>query len=279
MHDYHALLDKPEFPRSRHYDHGWMMENQMGPNALWLLEWLCQGLTLSPGLRVLDLGCGRAISSIFLAKEFGLRIYAVDLWTDPDENWQRITAAGVGDLVTPLRCEAHALPFARDFFDLVVSVDAYQYFGTDVLYLAYLSNFLRPGGTVGVVVPGLMQPLSSGVPEHLLQPQSNGAKFWEDDCSSFMTPAFWRELWESTSRYTAVRVDTLAEGWRHWRDFEEAVEAAGKNYFPSCAEALDWDQGRYIGFIRAIARRTTAGSMNLYDPSLSLRIRGSSGQE
>ena len=33
---------------------------------------------IRPGMRVLDLGCGTAISSIFLAKEFGLQAWAAE---------------------------------------------------------------------------------------------------------------------------------------------------------------------------------------------------------
>jgi cyclopropane fatty-acyl-phospholipid synthase-like methyltransferase len=51
-----------------------MLENQMGPNALWLAEWLAEALSLKAGMRLLDLGCGRAMTSIFLAKEFGVQV-------------------------------------------------------------------------------------------------------------------------------------------------------------------------------------------------------------
>ena len=46
-------------------------QRQWGANALWLSEWLADGLELKPGLRVLDLGCGRATSSIFLQRSVG----------------------------------------------------------------------------------------------------------------------------------------------------------------------------------------------------------------
>ena len=62
------------FPRSQRYDLDWVVANQMGPNVLWLTESLTNVMDLRPGMRVLDLGCGRALSSIFLAKEFGRRI-------------------------------------------------------------------------------------------------------------------------------------------------------------------------------------------------------------
>ena len=271
MDEAHQLLDKPEFPRSRGYDQSWVMDNQMGPNALWLIEWLSQQLELSPGMRVLDLGCGRAMTSIYLAKEHGVRVWATDLWIGPDHNWQRVVEAEVADLVCPMRVEAHDLPFAKGFFDAVVSVDAFTYFGTDALYLDYLSGFVRPGGTIAVVVPGLMQSFDEP-PEHLTRKQASGKPFWQDDCWCFQTPAWWRTHWHHSSKVENVEVDVLPDGWRHWRDFERALELSGKGIFPSDAEALEADLGRYIGLIRAIARRTEAPTENLYDPCIGVRF-------
>ena len=51
-------LYRPEFPRANSYDAEWIMDNQMGPNALWLIEWLCGEMDLNPGMRVLDVGSG-----------------------------------------------------------------------------------------------------------------------------------------------------------------------------------------------------------------------------
>lgn len=264
-------LERPEFPRSNAYDPGWVMENQMGPNALWLMEWLTERVDLKPGMRVLDLGCGRAMTSIFLAREFGVQVWAADLWISPEHNARRAGEAGVGDRVFPIRAEAHALPFAAEFFDAVVSVDAYQYFGTDVLYLAYLSRFLRPGAQFGVVVPGMMQDFDV-VPEHMTAPQANGRVFWDPSCWSFKTAAWWRTHWERAGCVVGIEADTLPDGWRYWRDFERAVDAAGKGIFPSDAETLDRDQGRYIGFVRATARRTGQLETNYYDPGLGAQV-------
>ncbi len=266
-----SLLSRPEFPRSSRYDPAWMVGNQMGPNALWLLEWLCERLPLSPGMRVLDLGCGKAMTSVFLAKELDVRVTAVDLWMDPDNNWRRVVEAGVGDSVCPIRAEAHALPFAAGYFDAIVSIDAYQYFGTDVLYLDYLARFLRPGGLLGVVVPGLVRPLSGGVPPWLTEPQSNGKVFWEDSCRSFLTTEAWREIWRGSPLLSGVSVDLQPDGWRHWADFERAIEASGKGIFPSDAEALEEDAGRTIGFVRLAAERSGTPGENLYDPALGVR--------
>jgi methylase of polypeptide subunit release factors len=69
---------REEFPRSARYDPLWMLENLMGPNPLWLAESLSQIMELEPDTRVMDQGCGKAITSIFLAQEFQLQVWATD---------------------------------------------------------------------------------------------------------------------------------------------------------------------------------------------------------
>mgnify|MGYP002835511154 CR=1 FL=1 len=95
--------------------------------------------------------------------------------------------AGAAERVTPLRAEAHALPFASGFFDAVISIDAYHYFGTDQLYLGYLASFVRPGGRIGVALPSLLEELDEP-PAHLLEPQANGKVFWESELWSLQSP-------------------------------------------------------------------------------------------
>jgi cyclopropane fatty-acyl-phospholipid synthase-like methyltransferase len=72
----------------------WILRNLMGPNPVWLLEAILDDLQIEPGMRVLDLGCGRAVTSIVLAKETGATVFATDLWIDAAGNWDRIREAG-----------------------------------------------------------------------------------------------------------------------------------------------------------------------------------------
>lgn len=274
------LLYNPAFPRSNAYDAGFVLDGNMGPHPLWLAEWLLEALerdpdALGPEARVLDLGSGMATSSVFWARETGAHVYAADLWTSVDDVWRRIEQAGQATRVTPIKAEAHALPFAQGFFDAIVSVDSYTYYGADLMYLFYLARFLRPGGRVAIAIPCLVADFEGGrVPAHLLAPQENGAVFWEPECISFRTPAWWRSVFEGCPGVEDVRVDTMPEGWRHWRDYERAAAAAGKNPFPSVAETLDRDQGRTLGFVRILARRTTRSAVNLYDPDLAGKVLG-----
>src|SRR5207253_4189165 len=155
-HDY--FLKSPDrrlvserFPRSSRYHPEWMLANASGAsNSLWITEWLMTALDLRAGMRVLDLGCGRASSSIFLRRELGVQVWATDLWFSASENLQRIRDAGVEDGVFPIHAEARSLPFAAEFFDAIVSIDSFVYYGTDDLYLNSLARFVKPGGWVGI---------------------------------------------------------------------------------------------------------------------------------
>lgn len=102
MDDLATALMVEQFPRAGTYDSMWVINNLMGPNALWLTEFLTQAMDLQPGMRVLDMGCGTAVSSIFLAREFGVRVWATDLWISASDNWQRIQEAGMGEHVVPM---------------------------------------------------------------------------------------------------------------------------------------------------------------------------------
>ncbi len=249
------LLRVEQFPLSSKYDAEWIVENQMGPNALWLTEWLCQEMELKPGMKVLDMGCGKALSSVFLAKEFGVQVWANDLWISATENWLRIKKAGYENQIYPIHAEARSLPYAEEFFDAIVCVDSYPYYGTDDLYLNYFRKFVRPEGQIGIVVAGLTKDFVGPVPEHLSRKQKSGGVFWADDCWSFHTTNWWRYLWEKTGLVDLEVADMMPEGWRLWLQFENALAEAGALLFPDELEALEADAGRYLALIRMIARR------------------------
>ncbi|MCD6327430.1 methyltransferase domain-containing protein [bacterium] len=244
-----------QFPRSANYEPVWVVENQMGPNALWLMEWLCRDMDLKPRMRVLDMGCGKAISSVFLAREFGVQVFANDLWISASDNWKRICEAGVSDRVFPIHAESRSLPYAEGFFDAIVSVDSYHYYGTDDLYLAYFSKFVRPGGQIGIAVPGLMQDFDGEVPEHLIRKQKSGGVFWVEECWSIRTLDWWKNHWGHSAAMSIELGDSLPDGCRLWLQWERAIDAAGANIFPSDEEVLEADGGRFIGFHRLMARR------------------------
>lgn len=244
-----SRLFDSDFPKASEYPEEWVMDNSMGPNVLWLTDWLCRDVELSSGMRVLDLGCGKALSSIFLAREFEVEVWAVDLWDKPHENLRRVREWGVDKLVFPMQADVRNLPFAHDFFDAIICVDSYMYYGTDQLYLNYLLRFLRKGGTLGFSLPGLMRELPDGkVPEHL-------KPFWAQECWGIQTIGWWNGLWEKTGLVDIKIADTLPDGGAKYLRWKRCLKSAGKCRWPEDIEILEKDDGRYLGLIRMIAEK------------------------
>jgi cyclopropane fatty-acyl-phospholipid synthase-like methyltransferase len=258
--DQRLLSDR--FPRASQYHPEWVRANfSGGANSLWLTEWLSEALDLRPGMRVLDLGCGRAASSIFLRREFGVQVWATDLWFNPSENRQRIDDAGVADGVFPIHADAHALPFAAEFFDAIVSIDSFMYYGTDDMYLNSLARFVKPGGLIGIAQVGLMTEMADSIPPHLQE-------WWaQDQPWSLHSAGWWQRHWGRTGLLDMEIADTLPDGWRYWRDWlqfmapDNTVEIA----------TLEADAGRHLGYVRVVGRRRA--DVVLPDPIVSIPMQ------
>ncbi len=240
----HRLVSE-RFPRSSKYHAEWVMASVSGgANSLWLTEWLAPALNLRPGMRVLDLGCGRAASSIFLHREFGVQVWATDLWFSTSESLQRIRDAGVEDGVFPIHADARALPFATEFFDAVVSIDSFAYYGTDDLYLGYLARFVRPGGAVGIAGAGLMEEIEGPVPDHLRE-------WWEPSVWCLHSAPWWRRHWERTGIMAVELADTMPDGWQSWLDWQRTICPDNHTEI----KAVEADRGSHLGYVRLVGRR------------------------
>lgn len=90
----------------------------MGPNPIKLTEELLLNHRIPAGATVMDLGCGRGVTSVFLVKEYGFRVFATDLWISATENKQFFDRMGLtSDRIIPIHADATALPYAEEFFD------------------------------------------------------------------------------------------------------------------------------------------------------------------
>ena len=154
---------------------GFLKATMMGPNAMRVSEELASRLNIDGTMRVLDLGCGRGLSTLLLVKKYGASVFAADLWISPTENCERFKSLGIDDRAVPISVDAtKGLPFAHGYFDVLFSVDAYHYFGDTEDMLPSLIPFVKKGGVVAVAIPGLKYEFGNDVPEEM-QP------FWNDE--------------------------------------------------------------------------------------------------
>ncbi len=240
---------KRTFPKASRYDPDWVRRHSMGENVLYNLESLTKSLDLKPGMRVLDLGCGQAISAIFLAKEFGVTVWAVDEAISASDNYQRILDAGCAEKVIPLEADARNLPFAEEYFDAVIVVDSYTYFGTDEKYLPYIARFLKPDGHLAIVDVCFTSEIDTleQVPDFLRPDYQN---YWY----FVHTINWWQKLWEKTG---LVQVELAQELDEAQQVREQYIKDYENEETPDpFAKALKLDTQGFVSFFKLIGRRT-----------------------
>lgn len=235
-----------KYPRTEKYDLSWIEQNWMGPHPLWLLEDLCERMDLRTGMKVLDMGCGKGITSVFLAKEYGVTVFANDLWISATENLSRFAEAGVADRVFPIHAEARALPYAEGFFDAAISIDSYHYYGASEDYFpGVFSKLVKPGGQFGIVVPGFAKEFEKGYPDTLKE-------LWEPEMFTFHSKNWWRGLWEKTGLVEIAACYDMEDPkaiWRPWAKWSRENLNFNDDKF------LDADTGDDLAFIALVAKK------------------------
>ena len=252
------LVRPDEYPLSSRYDPAWLVSLDMGPHPLWLLEDLSRDLELTPGTRVLDLGSGMGATSVFLAREFDLEVCATDLWVSTADVAAVLAEAGLRNRVHAVRADARALPFAHEVFDAIVSIDAFEYFGTADDYLASITRFLKPGGQLAIATPALTREVDElgALPRHIDACVGREALEWH-------TAEWWRRHWEDTGLVTVTSARLQTNGWHDWLLWTRACRDHGVSD-PGMMDAiiamLEADAAQLLTFALVVARKTAPRS-------------------
>ena len=153
----------------------------------------------------------------------------------------------VEDLVTPIHADAMKLPFARGFFDAIVSLDAYHYFGTNEMYLEEILSYLKPQGQIGIVVPSVLQAFKDEIPERI-------KPYWEPYLYTHHTPEWWRKLWEHSDQLKVEVADTMPNGYENWLLWDKTLKDAGMLKRGGDVEMLLADTGNFT-FCRVVGTK------------------------
>lgn len=223
-------------------------EYMMGPNALRLLDEIIQDNpeAVKEG-NILDLGCGAALSSLLLANETTAdMIYAFDLWISPTDNWKRIRDNKLEKRIIPIHGDALDMPFANDFFDAVISVDTYHYFGCEnAVFAEKILPFMKKGGYALIAVPGL-KCAAEGDLKDLMEEWAG------DETYMFQTKEWWAEhIAQSCEEQIEVKVYESGIFDLVWQEWFES----GHEYGIKDKEFLEKGLKDILNFVMIVVRK------------------------
>lgn len=128
---------------------------------------LADGLSLPPGARCLDVGCGPGIATVALAQR-GLKVDAMDLVEGQLERTRaRALEANVGNCVVASIGDIHDLDIQGATFDLVFVIGVMEWLEHPGKALREISRVLKPGGRAIISVDNkwslrnILDPLST----------------------------------------------------------------------------------------------------------------------
>lgn len=236
-----------EYVKSGKYENELIYQKIMGPNPLKLQEELMQNNQLKKGSVVMDLGSGQGVTSVFLAKEYGFKVYATDLWSNTDENRKFFCQMGLsGDEIIPVKADALNLPYEKEFFDGVVSTDSYNYFGRDDTFLdEKLLPFVKKGGYVYIVVPGMKKDCHDDFhPELLLS--------WTPEQLDYIHDIeYWQNIVSKSVDCEILSIHEMQSNEECWMDWVGCDNEFSRND----RKAIDAGACKYLNFIAIVLQK------------------------
>lgn len=198
--------DRSKYPELEGYTRNEIYQDCFGGGGLYLAARMARTLRLRPNDIVLDLGCGKGSSSIFLAKHYGVNVVALDLWTAADFLEQKISAHGLLDRITAIQMDAtQPLPIAMNYFDSIFCMNSFNFYGGNPEFIGHLLKHLKPGGQLCIGSEVLTSEFTAEqminppqVYAFHLPPPNEHVNVFEDDFKKQHTPEWWRNLFQSS---------------------------------------------------------------------------------
>lgn len=195
--------------RDEIYDHG----DGMAPGGLLLAEMLAGQLSIKPGDTVLDLGCGRGQSSVFLASRYQARVISLDLWIGNEERQRKAADAAVDASITPLQGDiGRGVPVAPASLDAIFCMQSFHCFGTRRWLLTYLASLLKPGGKLGIA-QGCFRGEVEVFPAVFTETAG-----WNAQYRDYHSPSWWLEYFASSGVFSEVSGHEILDGDVMWED-------------------------------------------------------------
>jgi len=200
------LPDRRLYPELDGYLRDEMYEDFFGGGGMYLAARMVRTMHLKAGDIVLDLGCGKGSTAIHLARYYGVKVIALDLWTSATFLDQKFRDRGYRDRIVPLHMDVtKELPFGEGYFDAVFCMNSFNFYGGNVEFLEHLLRHLKTGGQLCIGSEVLSDEFSEeqmknppAVYAFTLPPPNENVNVFEGDFSKQHTPGWWRRLFEDS---------------------------------------------------------------------------------
>ncbi len=236
-----------QYIKSSKYDKNLVKNMIMGPNTIKLEEELLENALLKENDLVLDLGSGKGLSSVFMAKEYLYKVVAADLWSDPEENKVFFESMGLTDNeIMPVKADANELSFEKESFDGVVSVDSYNYFGRNKTYLTEkLLPFVKKGGYIYIAIPGMKKDIHDNIPPELLLS-------WDKEQLDYLHDVnYWKNIICSSEGVRIIELKQMLTNEEAWRDWL----CCDNEYAVNDRKSYNAGAGKYLNFIKIVLQK------------------------
>ncbi|MBI4619732.1 MAG: class I SAM-dependent methyltransferase [Desulfobacterales bacterium] len=128
-----------------------VLENTLHPGGLKLTERLAEVSMLKPGCKVLEIGCGKGITTLFLARNYGCSITGIDI--SPIQIASARERAKDENIVGGtnfIAADCQELPLFTDLFDMVFSECSISLVQNKKQILDEIWRVLKPGGRLTI---------------------------------------------------------------------------------------------------------------------------------
>ena len=236
-----------KYSLSKKYNTATFNQMIMGPHPLKLTEELMLNCKITKGSLVCDLGSGTGLSSMFLAKEYGFKVVATDLWSNPKDNQKFFKSQNLLESqIKAVKADANDLNFEKELFDAVVSVDSYNYFGRDKHFLDNkLLPYLKSGGYVYICVPGMIKDCHCDLPKELL------LSWTEEQLDYIHDIDYWTDIIKSSKDCFVEEItsmQSLNEPWFDWI-------AQDNEYAINDRKSINAGALKYFNFIKIVLKK------------------------
>lgn len=107
-------------------------------------------LPINENTKVLDIACGKGLTTIQLAKQFNCQVVGIDILENSiKEAKENARKKGVSDLVTFQQADAENLPFNNNEFDISIAQAMLILINDKTKIIRETARVLKPGGLSG----------------------------------------------------------------------------------------------------------------------------------